>query len=172
MPSLALLALSLSSLTISNSSSDVLNAQGSPASITILVEPTIQNTTDPSHTLGRVLDAIREDGRRRRAARTRQPEGQDPDPGISKGGGFGIFAAIIVAPPILMASCLACYFRGTLRREILGTTTPRTPINTQVDQEPADISTASGTTTPGTTTPRTTISSMTAETIGAAEIRI
>ena len=138
------------------SSSDVLNAQDALASTTSLA-PTIQNTTHSS--TGRVLGGG--DGRRRRAG-TRQPQDSDSDAGISKEGILGICvgASVFVSAVGVVGGAL-CYSK----------TPPRTTTDTQVDQEPADISTASGTTTPGTATPRSTISSMTAETIGA-EIQI
>ena len=139
MPCLALLGLSLSSLTISNSSSDVLNAQGSPASITSLLALTTQNATHSS--TGRVLGGG--DGRRRIAARKRQPQGQDSDEGLSSGADEGIssgaITGIVVGSSALVGCVILCWPRST---------------------------------TPGTTTPGTTTSSTTAETIGAAEIQI
>ena len=151
MKNVALSSLLLSTLTISNSSSDVLNAnalnaKGSPASTTSLVAPTIQNTTDPST----------------KKTTTTQPKGQDSDAGISNEESFGIFVVSTCVPSMLLTVCLARY-----RRTASGTTT-----NTQVDnqEQSADIIDINQ---EQSATPRTTTSSMTAETIGAGiEIQI
>ena len=159
-------ALLLSSLTRSNSSSDVLNAKGALASTTSLVAPTIQNITDPStknetytettpYTSGQFLYATKN-------TITTQPKGQDSDAGISKEGIFGVIVGASVGASAIFVAGIALFSWSTTTPR---TTTPRTTTNTQVDSQ--EQSTASGTTTPGTTTPRSTTSSMTAETIGA-----
>ena len=179
MKNFALLGLLLSSLTRSNSLSDVLNAKVAPASTTSLVAPTIQNTTDPStktitssiknetdtetktttYTSGKFLHATKN-------TITTQPKGQDSDAGISNEEGLVIFVAITFVPSILLVGYLARYWRTAS-----GTTT-----NTQVDsqEQSAEITQSADITVDiidinqeQSATPRSTTSSMTAETIGA-----
>ena len=172
-----LLGLSLSSLTISNSSSDVLNAQGAPASTTSLVAPTIQNITYPStknetytqnetdtettpYTSGKFLHATKN-------TITTQPKGQNSDAGISTEAIFGaIVGASVGASAIFVAGIALSSWSATTPR----TTTPRTTTNTQVDsqEQSADITVdIIDINQEQSAMPRSTTSSMTAETIGA-----
>ena len=180
MKNVAVSVLLLSSLTRSNSSSDVLNAQGAPASTTSLVAPTIQNTTYPStktipssienetdtetktttYTSGKFLHATKN-------TITTQPKGQDSDAGISK---EGIFGVIVGASAFVSAVCVAGIALSSWSATTPRTTTPRTTTNTQVDsqEQSADITVdIIDINQEQSATPRSTTSSMTAETIGA-----
>ena len=157
------LLLLLSSLTISNSSSDVLNAKGSPASITSLVAPTIQNITDPStknetdtetttknktynkttpYTSGKFLPATKN-------TITTQPKGRHSGPAISE----EAIVFISISTPLILGCLGRCCIASR-------TTTPRTTTNTQVDnqEQSADIIDINQ---EQSATPRTTTSSMT-----------
>ena len=127
-----------------------------------------ENETDTkttAYTSGRVLDARREDGRRRRAARTRQPQGQDSDEGLSKKETFGIiFGCSAVA-----ATAFVGYFSlSSGRTPTPGTTTPGTTTpGTTISSRTAEIIQSVDINQGQSATPRSTTSSMTAETIGA-----